>query len=128
MAMLRAMRNARKMVTIAISDCSEKPLSVAPIIPFTAAIDPLSLEKKVIFLPENKRVVAASRHGHSVRVYYMDIPGEPRITFTRHTAEVRDVQLDDDLVASVGADGYLFTWRPSRSSRLPGRAWHHRKS
>lgn len=67
---------------------------------------------KAIFLQEEKVVLAAS-HDNAVRVYGIDKAGEPRSTFSHHPGCVRDVvQLECDLVASLGDDNRLLSWRP----------------
>lgn len=73
---------------------------------------------RVIFLPEEKLLVAASQD-NAVRVYHIDSSGEPCAVFNNHSDWVRDVtQLNGDLVASVGGDNMLFSWCASTAELI----------
>lgn len=99
------------------SDPEELPLSI------TRLTGATKLVRRVIFVAERNLVVATS-YDNSVRVYNVDTPGEPCAIFRHHDREVYDVvQLEDDLVASVGDDKFLFTWKVTRAE-LVGE-WEH---
>lgn len=84
---------------------TQKPLSVMRLAWAT------DLVQRVIFLAEQNLVVVACVDGN-VRVYDIDTTGEPCAIFKGHTHFVEDVtQLDKDVVASVGSDRRLLTWR-----------------
>lgn len=87
--------------------------------------DTSELVNNVIFLHEENLVFAASRD-KVVRVYHLDTDGEPHVTFAHHIDNLKDVlQLDRDLVSSIGRDKQLFSWRPT-SAQLVDR-WEHTK-
>lgn len=114
--MYRSRRKTYKLKTIGED---EEPLSVTRL-PWAT-----NFVRRVIFLAEDNLVVAASTN-NKVRVYDVDTSGEPCSVFKRYTKQVRDVvQLDSDVVALVGSDGKLFTWRPaSATAELIGE-WEH---
>lgn len=67
--------------------------------------------KRMIFIPRYKIIVAAC-WDERVRVYDVDSPGKPRAVFEAHTNAVQGVaHVVKDVAASVGDDGYLYTWR-----------------
>lgn len=118
--MFRAIRNRIEAVTVTKSNCRERPLSVTRLTGTTAGVT------KVIFLPEEKLVLVAC-DDRAVRIYDIDNASEPRASFTHHKRGVHDVvQLDSDLVASVGEDIKLFSWCPT-SAQLVGQ-WKHNSS
>lgn len=79
--------------------------------------------RRLVFLPEQNIVVVVSV-GPTVRLYHMDTPGEPCAVFNRHTGSVNNVaQLDEDVVASVGTDNRLFTWRAATAELVD--EWKH---
>lgn len=76
-------------------------------------------------VPEKNLVVATSGY-HHVHVYDMDTTGAPRIVFKHHTNEVMDVvQLEDDIVASVGEDAMLLSWRAASGELVD--MWQNRE-
>lgn len=120
-AMVPSVTNAPSGPSLSIlggSSFLELPLDQPPsTTALTGATDRVS---RVIFLPEEKLVAAAS-HDSVVRVYNTDTAGKPRAEFKKHTGKVRGVaRLGDDLVASVGGDRLLYSWRPSNLELLRG--------
>lgn len=106
-------RSRRKTARHAKISFDEEPSSIIRLTGMTRKV------RRVIFLPRQKLILAASWDGN-VQAYDIDTKGNPCATFRQHSAPVHDmVQLDGDIVASVGEDGSLFSWRASSSESIP---------
>lgn len=79
----------------------------------------------LIYLPERKYVTAA--RGDGVFVYDIHATGVTCKTFKRCSMEVESVvQLKGDLIASVGLDKMLISWRAASGKGVD--KWKHSKS